>query len=52
MKNVCLIKENFIQNEITSGIRIFFLSIDVFEKTHDFIRKSESLNKSIKALKN
>lgn len=49
--NGWLIDENFIHNAITSGIRSVCLSIDGLEKTHDFIRRSGSLNKSIKALK-
>lgn len=46
-----MIDENFIHNAITSGIRSVCLSIDGLEKTHDFIRRSGSFNKSIKALK-
>ena len=49
--NGWLIDENFIHNAITSGIRSVCLSIDGLEKTHDFIRRSGSFNKSIKALK-
>ena len=45
-----MIDENFIHNAITSGIRSVCLSIDGLEKTHDFIRRSGSFNKSIKAL--
>lgn len=49
--NGWLIDENFVHNAITSGIRSVCLSIDGLEKTHDFIRRSGSFNKSIKALK-
>lgn len=49
--NGWLIDENFIHNAITSGIRSVCLSIDGLEKTHDFVRRSGSFNKSIKALK-
>ncbi len=45
--NGWLIDENFIHNAITSGIRSVCLSIDGLEKTHDFIRRSGSFNKSI-----
>lgn len=49
--NGWLIDENFIHNAIASGIRNVCLSIDGLEKTHDFIRRAGSFNKSIKALK-